>query len=38
METKAESEAGQKPKDGAAKKTVRFWNIITTTVVPKKLP
>ncbi|KAM0250192.1 hypothetical protein ACHAQJ_008735 [Trichoderma viride] len=40
VETKVESEQGQKQgqKDVAAKKTVRFSNIITTTVVPKSLP
>ncbi|KAL7785579.1 hypothetical protein V8C37DRAFT_393790 [Trichoderma ceciliae] len=40
LEAKIESEAGQKQdqKDVVAKKTVRFSNIITTTVVPKSLP
>ncbi|KAL7946601.1 band 7 family domain-containing protein [Trichoderma barbatum] len=40
LETKTESESDQKQgqKDATAKKTVRFSNIITTTVVPKSLP
>jgi SAM-dependent methyltransferase len=40
LETKVESELGRKQgqKDVTAKKTVRFSNIITTTVVPKSLP
>lgn len=40
LETKTEPESEQKhgQKDIVAKKTVRFSNIITTTVVPKSLP
>ncbi|KAJ4858577.1 methyltransferase domain-containing protein [Trichoderma breve] len=40
LETKTEPESEQKhgQKDVVAKKTVRFSNIITTTVVPKSLP
>ncbi|RFU74030.1 hypothetical protein TARUN_8223 [Trichoderma arundinaceum] len=40
LEIQVDFESGQKQgqKDVAAKKTVRFSNIITTTVVPKSLP